>query len=127
MSMKRALKGRPEGAGLARGLAVCVAIPWASVRTDAIEAADASETCTNLRRVSVIVTRRSGLRHRRRRPVSFDQFVPVALALLLRGLFAKAGKPLEEVGNLGLVLGLPERLNEAVDRRLVARIELDRL
>src|SRR6266849_9907580 len=53
-STKRALKGRPEGAGLAMGFAVWLATPCARSRSAVAVSREPSESCTKVRRVKVI-------------------------------------------------------------------------
>src|SRR6185295_3535846 len=59
-STKRAGKGRPDGAGRVSGFAVCGEMPCANVRSTTSDAADASEACTKLRRVSLMRGDRQG-------------------------------------------------------------------
>src|SRR6266849_9136284 len=53
-STKRALKGRPEGAGLAMGFAVWLATPCAMSRSAVAVSTEPRESCTKVRRVKVI-------------------------------------------------------------------------
>src|SRR5215510_2949527 len=58
-STKRAWKGRPDGGSFACGCAVWLAMPWATTRSAVSDAADVSDTCMNVRRVTLIDLSRS--------------------------------------------------------------------
>src|SRR5689334_1595881 len=61
MSMKRALKGRPDAFGLGTGFAVCVEMPCASSRFARKESAAAPmPSWTNLRRPKIMTQRAPG-------------------------------------------------------------------
>src|SRR5439155_24283642 len=78
-STKRARKGRPDGAGLASGFAVWLAIPWANARRAAAGIAEASESCTNARRVTLISSDVLGVLYGSR--VLRDTHCPLATSL----------------------------------------------
>src|SRR5256885_5844153 len=60
-STKRAWKGRPEGADLGNGLALCVESPCVRGHSLPRENADPIANCANLRRVIVIGRRSPGI------------------------------------------------------------------
>src|SRR6266436_3022506 len=74
-STKRALKGRPEGAGLAMGFAVWVATPCAKTRSAVAVSTEPRESCTKVRRVKVITGLKPRVTSTDLRPSRYSLFI----------------------------------------------------